>query len=196
MEIIYSKSCKSNIDEYNNILESFIENVNNMKNISEKYEEICSTVKNTETMLNFYDSEEDEYDFMNIYRTISSIIEVKLVIGKDEILEISGLYDKLLISREKYIIFIFISYIKKIVDIKSPELYDFAISYPHYPNIIIVQDFLTHLDESFIPENYMRVYCDLMDLSKEFKTYIDRYKIDRNNIFNKIEDLLYILKYF
>lgn len=196
MEIIYSKSCKSNIDEYNNILESFIENVNNMKNISEKYEEICSTVKNTETMLNFYDSEEDEYDFMNIYRTISSIIEVKLVIGKDEILEISGLYDKLLISREKYIFFIFISYIKKIVDIKSPELYDFAISYPHYPNIIIVQDFLTHLDESFIPENYMRVYCDLMDLSKEFKTYIDRYKIDRNNIFNKIEDLLYILKYF
>lgn len=196
MEIIYSKSCKSNIDEYNNILESFIENVNNMKNISEKYEEICSTVKNTETMLNFYDSEEDEYDFLNIYRTISSIIEVKLVIGKDEILEISGLYDKLLISREKYIIFIFISYIKKVVDIKSPELYDFAISYPHYPNIIIVQDFLTHLDESFIPENYMRVYCDLMDLSKEFKTYIDRYKIDRNNIFNKIEDLLYILNYF
>lgn len=196
MEIIYSKSCKSNIDEYNNILESFIENVNNMKNISEKYEEICSTVKNTETMLNFYDSEEDEYDFLNIYRTISSIIEVKLVIGKDEMLEISGLYDKLLISREKYIIFIFISYIKKVVDIKSPELYDFAISYPHYPNIIIVQDFLTHLDESFIPENYMRVYCDLMDLSKEFKTYIDRYKIDRNNIFNKIEDLLYILNYF
>lgn len=113
MEIIYSKSCKSNIDEYNNILESFIENVNNMKNISEKYEEICSTVKNTETMLNFYDSEEDEYNFLNIYRTISSIIEVKLVIGKDEMLEISGLYDKLLISREKYIIFILLAILKK-----------------------------------------------------------------------------------